>query len=73
METIRPAPAFQLAVHHAALRRGVLGITQEGKWVYRLRPALNQPMELFRWSCEQVADAIDEVSAEPPGGGQTVR
>ena len=45
----------------------MLGITQEGKWVYRLQPALNQPMELFRWSCEQVADAIDEVSAEPAG------
>ena len=66
METINPAPAFQLAVHHAALRRGVLGITQEGKWVYRLQPALNQPIELFRWSCEQVADAIGEVSANPP-------
>jgi 4-aminobutyrate aminotransferase-like enzyme len=66
METIMPAPAFQLAVHHAALRRGVLGITQEGKWVYRLQPALNQPIELFRWSCEQVAEAIDEVSAAPP-------
>ena len=69
METIMPAPAFQLAVHHAALRRGVLGITQEGKWVYRLQPALNQPIELFRWSCEQVADAIDEVSATPPAEG----
>ncbi len=66
METINPAPNFQLAVHHAALRRGVLGITQEGKWVYRLQPALNQPMELFRWSCERVAEAIEEVSAAPP-------
>jgi 4-aminobutyrate aminotransferase-like enzyme len=70
METIRPAPAFQLAVHHAALRRGVLGITQEGKWVYRLQPALNQPLELFRWSCERVAEAIDEVSAAPPPEGE---
>ena len=66
METIAPAPNFQLAVHHAALRRGVLGITQEGKWVYRLQPALNQPIELFRWSCERVAEAIEEVSANPP-------
>ena len=66
METIQPAPNFQLAVHFAALRRGVLGITQEGKWVYRLQPALNQPIELFRWSCEQVADAIAEVAADPP-------
>jgi 4-aminobutyrate aminotransferase-like enzyme len=69
METIGPAPAFQIAVHHAALRRGVLGITQPGKWVYRLQPALNLPMELFRWSCERVADAIDEVSAAPPAEG----
>ena len=61
-----PAPDFQLAVHHAALRRGVLGITQEGKWVYRLQPALNQPIDLFRWSCERVAEAIEEVSANPP-------
>lgn len=66
METIHPAPNFQLAVHFAALRRGVLGITQEGKWVYRLQPALNQPIELFRWSCEQVADAIAEVAGDPP-------
>ena len=66
MQTIAPAPKFQLAVHHAALRRGVLGITQEGKWVYRLQPALNQPIELFRWSCERVAEAIEEVSADPP-------
>ena len=67
METIAPAPAFQLAVHHAALRRGVLGITQEGKWVYRLQPALNQPIELFRWSCEQVADAIERGQRQPAG------
>ena len=66
MQTIAPAPKFQLAVHHAALRRGVLGITQEGKWVYRLQPALNQPIELFRWSCERVAEAVEEVSADPP-------
>ena len=67
METIAPAPNFQLAVHHAALRRGVLGITQPGKWVYRLQPALNQPIDLFRWSCEQLAEAIDEVSRRPAG------
>ena len=65
-DTIAPAPAFHRAVHHALLRRGVLGITQWGKWVYRMQPALNMPPELFRWSCEQVRDAIDEVSRNPP-------
>jgi 4-aminobutyrate aminotransferase-like enzyme len=63
---IVPAPAFHHAVHHAALRRGVVGITQWGKWVYRLQPALNIPVELFRWSCRQVADAVREVAQDPP-------
>ena len=61
-QSITPAPAFHSAVHQALVRRGVLGITQWGKWVYRLQPALTMPPELFRWSCEQVADAIDEVA-----------
>ena len=64
--TIAPAPAFHRAVHQAALRRGVLAITQWGKWVYRLQPALNMPPELFRWSCRAIADAIAEVAADPP-------
>jgi len=64
--TIRPAPGFHRAVHLAALRRGVFGITQWGKWVYRLQPAINMPIELFRWSCEQVVDAISEVAKDPP-------
>jgi 4-aminobutyrate aminotransferase-like enzyme len=65
-ETIAPAPAFHRAVHMAALRRGVLGITQWGKWVYRMQPALNMPAELFRWSCRALAEAIEEVAADPP-------
>ncbi len=64
--TIAPAPAFHRAVHQAALRRGVLAITQWGKWVYRLQPALNMPPELFRWSCRAIADAVAEVAADPP-------
>jgi acetylornithine/N-succinyldiaminopimelate aminotransferase len=65
-ETMRPAPAFHREVHLKALERGLLGITQWGKWVYRMQPAINMPPELFRWSCEQVADAIEEVSKAPP-------
>jgi 4-aminobutyrate aminotransferase-like enzyme len=65
-QTITPAPAFHAAVHQALLRRGVLGITEGGKWVYRLQPAINMPPELFRWSCRQVAQAVDEVSKDPP-------
>ena len=65
-QTITPAPAFHAAVHRALVRRGVLGITQWGKWVYRLQPAINMPPELFRWSCRQVAEAIAEVAARPP-------
>jgi len=64
--TIRPAPAFQTAVHEEALRRGVLGITQHGKWVYRLQPPLNMPTQLFEWSCDRVAEAIEAVAANPP-------
>jgi len=64
--SIKPAPAFHRAVHLAALRRGVLGITQWGKWVYRLQPALTMTADLFRWSCRQIVAAIDEVAADPP-------
>jgi 4-aminobutyrate aminotransferase-like enzyme len=64
--SIRPAPAFHRAVHQAALRRGVLGLTQWGKWVYRLEPPLDMPPELFRWSCEQIVDAVIEVAKDPP-------
>jgi len=64
--SITPAPAFHAAVHQALLRRGVLGITQWGKWIFRLQPALNMPPDLFRWSCGQVRDAIAEVAAAPP-------
>lgn len=64
--SIRPAPAFHRAVHQAALRKGVLGITQWGKWVYRLQPALTMSSELFRWSCRAVAAAVREVAQDPP-------
>ncbi|MDT8991385.1 aminotransferase class III-fold pyridoxal phosphate-dependent enzyme [Curvibacter sp. APW13] len=62
----RPAPAFQYAVHHAVLRRGVVGISQRGKWHYRLQPALTMTPEVFRHSCEQIALAVREVAANPP-------
>jgi 4-aminobutyrate aminotransferase/4-aminobutyrate aminotransferase/(S)-3-amino-2-methylpropionate transaminase len=64
--TIRPAPAFQVSVHHAAVRRGVLGITQRGKWHLRLQPALTMPPEVFRDSCERLKGAVREVAANPP-------
>jgi len=65
-QTIAPAPAFHAAVHQELVRRGVLGITQWGKWVYRMQPALNMPADLFRWSCRQVAAAVEEVALAPP-------
>jgi 4-aminobutyrate aminotransferase-like enzyme len=64
--SITPAPAFHHAVHQALVRRGVLGMTQWGKWIYRLHPALNMPPELFAWSCAQVCEAVAEVAAAPP-------
>jgi 4-aminobutyrate aminotransferase-like enzyme len=64
--SLRPAPAFHRAVHAAAVRRGVVGITEWGKWVYRLQPAINMDPELFRWSCRALAEAVDEVSQDPP-------
>jgi 4-aminobutyrate aminotransferase-like enzyme len=64
--SIRPAIAFHRAVHLAALEHGVLGITQWGKWIYRMQPALTMPPELFRWSCRALADAIAEVAKDPP-------
>jgi 4-aminobutyrate aminotransferase-like enzyme len=65
-DSIKPAPAFHRAVHQAALRRGVVGITQWGKWVYRLQPALTMPIDLFEWSCLAVSEAIREVAENPP-------
>jgi len=65
-ESIRPAPEFHRLVHQESTRRGVLGITQLGKWVYRMQPALNTPLDLFEWSCETVADVIRKVAADPP-------
>ncbi len=64
--SIRPAPAFHRAVHRAAVRRGVLGLTQWGKWVYRLQPPLDMPIDLFHWSCEQVAEVVRETASDPP-------
>ncbi len=64
--TLQPAPEFHRVVHQESVRRGVLGITQLGKWVYRMQPALNMPLDLFAWSCETVADVIREVAADPP-------
>ena len=43
-----------------------VGVTQFGKWVYRMQPALNMPLDLFEWCCETVADVIREVAADPP-------
>ncbi|WP_088316769.1 aminotransferase class III-fold pyridoxal phosphate-dependent enzyme [Kineosporia sp. R_H_3] len=66
MASIAPAPAFQHAVHRAALRRGVLAISEPDKPLYRMQPPLTMEPELFEWSCEQVADAVREVAADPP-------
>lgn len=66
-QSIRPASAFQASVHQAAMRRGVLAISEDNKPLYRMQPALTMPPELFRWSCRQLADAIAEVAAAPPG------
>ena len=44
----------------------MLGVTQFGKWVYRMQPALNMPLDLFEWCCETVADVIRDVAADPP-------
>jgi 4-aminobutyrate aminotransferase/4-aminobutyrate aminotransferase/(S)-3-amino-2-methylpropionate transaminase len=71
-ETIAPAPRFQYAVYHAALKRGVLGITQQGKWHYRLQPALTMPPEFFRDSCRRIIEAVEEVAANPPAEGHVL-
>ncbi len=61
--TIAPNAPFQAAVHQAAMRRGVLAISESDKWVYRMQPALTMEPELYRWSCRQVAAAVEEVAA----------
>ncbi|MEO8330181.1 MAG: hypothetical protein ABI586_09265, partial [Candidatus Nanopelagicales bacterium] len=53
-------------------KRGVLGITQEGKWHYRLQPALTMPPEVFRDSCSRIAEAVEEVAARPPTEGHVL-
>jgi len=72
-QSLAPAPAFQFAVHHAALRRGVLGISQRGKWHLRLQPALTMPEAVFRDSCERIAEAILEVAQQPPAEATSVQ
>lgn len=72
-QSIEPAPAFQLAVHHAVLRRGVLGITQRGKWHYRLQPALTMSPAVFRHSCRMIAEAVREVAKTPPGENRSIQ
>jgi 4-aminobutyrate aminotransferase/4-aminobutyrate aminotransferase/(S)-3-amino-2-methylpropionate transaminase len=62
----RPAQAFQRELHQACLRRGVLGISQVGKWHYRLQPALTMTPAVFRDSCARIADAVREVARQPP-------
>ena len=62
----RPAQAFQRAVHQACLRRGVLGISQVGKWHYRLQPAITMSAEVFRDSCTRIQEAVHAVARNPP-------
>jgi 4-aminobutyrate aminotransferase/4-aminobutyrate aminotransferase/(S)-3-amino-2-methylpropionate transaminase len=62
----RPAQAFQRAVHQACLRHGVLGISQVGKWHFRLQPALTMTAAVFRDSCRRIAQAVREVAENPP-------
>lgn len=62
--SVEPNPAFQHAVHRAAMRRGVLAISEASKTVYRMQPPLTMEPELFRWSCQQVAESVKEVAAE---------
>lgn len=68
-----PAPAFQFAVHQAALRRGVLGISQRGKWHLRLQPALTMPEAVFRDSCRRIQEAMAEVAAHPPAEAESIQ
>jgi 4-aminobutyrate aminotransferase-like enzyme len=65
-ETLQPAPEFHREVHQELVRRGVVGVTQFGKWVFRLQPNLNMPLDLFEWSCQTVADVIRDVASDPP-------
>ncbi len=64
--SIKPAPEFHRVVHQECVNRGVLGVTQLGKWVYRLQPPLTMPIDLFEWACETIADVIRDVAANPP-------
>jgi len=64
--SIRPAPEFHREVHQECVRRGVLGVTQFGKWVFRLQPPLTMPIDLYEWACQTVADVIRDVAANPP-------
>jgi len=56
-----PDTESQFAFHQAALRRGVFAISAPEKWVYRLQPPLTMDPDLFRWSCERLVEAADEV------------
>ncbi len=51
----------QRAFHQAAMRRGVFGISDPHKWVWRSQPALTMDLDLYRWSCERLVEAAHDV------------
>lgn len=63
-DSVEPNPVFQHAVHRSAMRRGVLAISEASKSVYRMQPPLTMEPELFRFSCQQVAESVREVAAQ---------
>jgi 4-aminobutyrate aminotransferase-like enzyme len=60
----RPNSALQSRFADALLRRGVLGISDPEKWVYRMQPALTMDPELYRWTCDQIVDVVGELLAD---------
>ena len=59
----RRAPHLATAVHRRCVREGIVGI-EDGVSHYRVLPALNMPVELFRRAMETIARATIAVDRE---------
>ncbi|NPA07195.1 MAG: aspartate aminotransferase family protein [Chloroflexi bacterium] len=56
-----PAVDEAAAIHQTAVRKGLVGIYENGLWWIRLLPALNMPPELFRHGLTLLEEAIADV------------
>lgn len=58
--TLDPDPGLAGRVHYKALVKGVAGLSESAKGVYRMQPALTMPIDLYRHAVTLLREAIIE-------------